>query len=412
MVKDQKSQNGFGHLLLLVLMVIVVGGIGYVGWKVHKKQAALGGISSKILTSNASDESKSIAAGKSLTANKCQGSDKLTFTHLPMNESDFGFLIPYGSVVGGHVTPIDHEYFTPADYHSPRDAYPVYAMADATIVDIQPRTSNRGTEYRLIFSHSCTSIYYYDLVTSLVGPAKAAYDKDSHNISLPVKAGDQIGAIGSQTLDFALWDTSHHLTGFINPASYDGEAWKIYTTDPFPSYTPALRTIVTARDPRTVAPIAGKIDFDIDGKLIGNWFVAGSGGYHSQSNTAQNYWQGHLSIAPDVYDPAVFVISLGDFGGQAQQFVSPGNTPDPATVGVDTGLVKYNLSRYSYQKTDGSRWDSMTMTLNPKPVANGGNQGCLLVQLTQKRSLKAEGFPGLDCANVSGFSSAAKTYER
>jgi hypothetical protein len=285
-------------------------------------------------------------------------------------------------------------------------------MADATIVDIQPRTSDRGTEYRLIFSHSCTSIYYYDLVTSLAGPTKAAYDKDSHNVSLPVKAGDQIGAIGSQTLDFALWDTSHHLTGFINPASYDGEAWKIYTTDPFPSYTPALRAIVTARDPRTAAPIAGKIDHDIDGKLIGNWFVAGSGGYHSQSNTAQNYWQGHLSITPDVYDPSVFVISLGDFGGQALQFVSPTNMPDPATVGVDTGLVKYDLSKFSYQKTDGSRWDSMTMTLNPKPVADGSSQGCLLVQLTQKRSLKAEGFPGQACANVSNFSSAAKTYER
>ena len=28
---------------------------------------------------------------------------------------------------------------------------------------------------------------------------------------------------------------------------------------------------------RTAEPISGKIDYDLDGKLIGNWFVAGSG---------------------------------------------------------------------------------------------------------------------------------------
>jgi len=331
-----------------------------------------------------------------------------------MNESDFGFLIPYGSVVGGHVTPIDHEYFTPAKYNSARDSYPVFAMADANIVDIQPRvTPSHGTDYRLIFAHSCTSLYYYDLLTDLTGKVKEAYQKSGESVNIPIMAGDQVGAIGGQTLDFALWDTSTHLTGFVNPASYDGEAWKIYTTDPFPSYTPALRAIVTARDPRTVPPIAGKIDYDKDGKLIGNWFLAGSGGYHDlKLNPASDYWKTHLSIAPDVYDPSVFVISIGDFGGQALQFIADGNTPDPAGVGIDTGLVKYDLSKYIYVKTDGSRWDNMTMTLNPKPVTYSSNQGCLLVQLTAKRALMAQSFPGQACAGVSNFDSAAKTFER
>ena len=408
--KSGRSQSGFTHFFMLIGLVILVGAVGYAGWRVHNKTVGNQQIP-KILASGGSwSEAKAIAAGKSLSNNNCQGTDKLTFTHLPMNQSDFGFFIPYGDVIGGHVTPIDHEYFTPAKYNSPRDSYPVYAMADAKITDIQPRTSDRGTEYRLVFSHSCTSFYYYDLVNSLTGKVKEAYDK--HSFNLPITAGDQIGAIGGQTLDFALWDTSKPLTGFVNPASYGGESWKIFTTDPFPSYTPELRAIMVSRDPRTAAPIAGKIDYDIDGKLIGNWFVQGSGGYHDTANTSQDYWKGHLSIAPNVYDPSVFVISIGDFGGQALQFIAAGNTPDPATVGTSTGLVKYDLAEYRYQKADGTMWDNMTYTQNPKPVATSDNRGCLLVQLTQKQLLKAESFPSQDCQGLTSFDSAAKNYTR
>lgn len=408
-MKHKRASHGFHHIFLL-LVIVVVGVVGFAGWKVMRSNS--GGVgTSKILSGNGSAQEKAIAAGKQLSNNKCQGTDKLTFTHLPMNPADFGFLIPYGDVTGGHVTPIDHQYFTPAKYNSGRDSYPVYAMADATITDIQPRIKPQGTEYRLVFAHSCTSLYYYDLLTSLTGKVKEAYDKKDFN--LPVTAGEQIGAIGNQTLDFALWDTTKPLTGFIKPASYDSEAWKIYTTDPFPSYTGQLRAIVISRDPRTVPPIAGRIDYDIDGKLIGNWFVVGSGGYSTKNGPpAQDYYKNHLSIVPNVYDPSVFIFSLGDFGGQPLQFVAAGNTPDPANVGVETGLTKYYLSKYMYIKPDGSRWDNMTMTLNPKPVAFGGNEGCLLVQLTAARILKAESFPKMACLAVSAFSSSAKSYER
>lgn len=409
--RNQNAESGLVHPFLLLIFVAIIAVVGFAGYRVMHNKNTTSQQTSKILSGGGSAEAKAIAAGKKLSGNKCQGTDKLTFTHLPMNQTDFGFLIPYGDVIGGHVTPIDHEYFTPAKYNSARDSYPVYAMADATITDIQPRTNDRGTEYRFVFTHSCTSLYYYDLVTSLTGKVKEAYDKHG-DINIPVKAGDQIGAIGGQTLDFALWDTDKPLTGFINPKSYDGEDWKMFTTDPFPSYTPELRAIVTARDPRTATPIAGKIDHDIDGKLVGNWFVQGSGGYHDRANTAQDYWKGHLSIAPNVYDPSVFVLSIGDFGGQALQFVTAGNTPDPATVGTDTGLVKYSLRKYSYVKADGSAWDNMVYTKNPKPVANSGNEGCLLVQLTEKRLLKAESFPHQDCQAVTAFDASAKTYTR
>jgi hypothetical protein len=407
----KKTQTGFSVVEAIIILAVVAL-VGLVGWRVvvHKK-AGSGQGTSNILKSNDTPENKAIRAGKALSGNQCKGTDKLTFTHLPMRPEDFSLYIPYGQLASGHVTPIDHAYFGPADYQSARDSYPVYAMADATITDIQPRTNSRGTEYRLVFAHSCTSLYYYDLVTSLAGKVKEAYDK--HEFNLPVTAGDQIGAIGGQTLDFAYWDTDKPLTGFVNPASYDGEDWKIYTADPFPRFTQAIRTLLTARDARTAEPIAGKIDYDIDGKLIGNWFVKGTGGYSGNSQGhSSDYFKTHLSLTPDLYDPSHFTVSIGDFGGRPLQFAAKGNAPDPASVGTDSGLIKYILQKYGYLKTDGSSWDNMSITKNLKLQNQARIEGCLLVQMTEKRTIRAEAFPGKDCPDIAGFDSAAKTYER
>ncbi len=405
-----KNQKGFHHILV-PLLIVVLGVAGFAGYRIVQKNQNSKSTSS-IASSGSSAEDKAVTAGKGLSSGKCSGTGDATFSSLPMKASDFGFLIPYGDVIGGHVTPIDHQYFTPAVYNSARDSYPVYAMADATITEITPRTNDRGTEYRFVFAHSCTFLYYYDLVTSLYGDVKAAYEKNGHNLTLKVKAGQQVGAIGGQTLDFAVWRTNDTLKGFVNPASYDGEGWKVYTANPFPYYTEELRKIVLSRDPRTTEPREGKIDYDIDGKLIGNWFVQGSGGYHGRDNTAQEYWSGHLSIAPNVYDPNYFVVSIGNFGGQAKQFISTTNQPDPATVGVDAGLVKYDLVTYRYLKQDGSGWDNMAYTTSPKPYATSSIQGCILVQLTDTRLLKAESFPGKVCSGVSTFDAGAKIYTR
>ncbi len=409
---QRKRADGFGHIGL-VIIIVVIAVIGMVGWRVSKQlNKSGGGKPSEILRSNDSSENKAVKAGKHISGNRCSGTEKLTFTHLPMKESDFSIIVPYGLVVGYHVTPIDHQYFSPASYNSPRDAYPVYAMADAQIVDIQPRTNNKGTEYRFVFAHSCTSLYYYDLVTSLSGKVKEAYEKN-RSVNMPIKAGEQVGMIGGQTLDFAYWDTDKPLTGFVNPASYDGEAWKIFTADPLPMYTPELRVIVEARNPRTVEPRSGKIDHDIDGKLVGNWFVSGSGGYSgTNQGRSDTYASTHLSIAPNLYDPTHFNISIGDFGGNAEQFAAKGNAPDPATVSKDTGLVKYELQKYSYLEPSGAFWDNKSLIKGPKVKNVDQTEGCLLVQMIEDRQVKAEPFVKKSCSAVAGFTSSAKVYAR
>jgi len=421
--RQSRRSAGFTHPILFLFFILVVAVLGFAGWKVYKKNQPPSG-TSKILNSGASAIDKAVTAGKTLSGNRCSGTGDTTFTHLPMNASDFSILVPYGVTVGGHVTPVDHQYFSPANFHSAKDTYPVYAMADSKITNIEVHPPENGSNgrIRMIFTVSCNFLYYYDLVTS-VQPGI-----DDKHIPIDVKAGQLIGHIGGQTLDFAVWNTQKPLPGFVNPSSYDGEAWKVYTADPFPYYTPALRQIVEAKDPRVAEPIAGKIDYDIDGKLIGNWFIKGSGGYSGASQGHDpNYSNTHLSIAPDLYDPSAIVVSVGNYdsyplhgpeldssnrgGGGRQYFAKPGGV-DPAKVSQSSGPVKYELVQRYWRTPSGALWDNMSLVKGPKADTTSSVVGTILLQLTGKRELKAEVFRGLTASQVSGFDATAKTYTR
>ncbi|MBI4139317.1 hypothetical protein HY479_04195 [Candidatus Uhrbacteria bacterium] len=356
-----------------------------------------------------------------LSDGKCTGSGvpyKLSVS--PMKPEDFSMIIPYGLMIGGHVTPIDHQYFAPKDYNSPRDAYDVRAMADSRIVSIQPRTDTRGTEYRMVFTVSCTFLYYYDLVTSLAPDIKAAYDaaddgsgRYTRGVDIPVKAGQVIGRIGGQTLDFAVWDTTKKLTGFIVPEHYREESWKINTVDPLDYYTDELKALALSKYIRSVPPISGKIDYDVDGKLIGNWFLEGTDGYRGLKTTDPgNYWKTHLAFAPDHLDPTRFVVSMGeDWNGRAEQYLDADNSPDPITVTPATGLVTFDLLKWTYHTSDGELWDRQNIVTDLRAEGFLPVLGCALVQMVETRKIKFEARRG-PCTSEISFSPAAKNYTR
>ncbi|HEC65341.1 MAG TPA: hypothetical protein ENI23_08605 [bacterium] len=357
-----------------------------------------------------------IDAGKMLSGNNCEGTGPITIGTSPMKPEDFSILIPYGLMIGGHVTPIDHQYFEPADRSLGKDSYEVLAIADGTITEIGSRDSFQGgEEYRMVFTYTCTFFSYFDLVTSLSPEIKEEYDRKKGNggyaggLDIDVKEGQVIGRIGGQTLDYAVWDTEKPLTGFIVPEHYEREFWKIYTADPFDYYTEELKTFLLSRSIRSVEPIAGKIDYDIDGKLIGNWFVEGTKGYEG---ILPDYYSSHLSIVPEHIDPETIIVSIGDFDGEPFQAAVKGNSPDPAKVDMGTGLVKYQLIEYSYVEPDGSFWDRMSLVKGLKIVEGQQTKGIILLEMIGDRRLKVETFPNKTAAQVTGFTSGAEIYER
>ncbi|HVL46923.1 MAG TPA: hypothetical protein VM889_00020 [Candidatus Thermoplasmatota archaeon] len=346
----------------------------------------------------------------------------VSFTHPPMRIEDFATLIPYGHLAGAHVTPIDHMYFSPADPRSPRDAYEVFAIGDAFIVDIAHRdrpVDGQGqgnvSEYRIVLEHACGLTSYLDLVTSLAPDLERAWRENATRrggLAIPVAAGTVVGRIGGQTLDFGVYDERVVLPGFLTPSLYDREPWKVHTVDPFPHFENETRALLLAKLVRMAEPRAGRIDYDVEGRLVGNWFRVATNGYAGVDPA--RYWTGHLAIVYDHIDPTQIRFSIGDFAGEARQFGVKGNGPDPAGVEAGSGVLKLELVRYSHVDLDrpGEGWLMDRVAARPAAVNQERVEGVALVELVEPRLLKVEVFPGLDAGSVAGFTEAARMYER
>ncbi len=412
-----KNQVGIAHLGLLLLLILVVGVVGLAGWRVAKHQSLL----------------PSIQIGGSHPG--CQGKGPGTITASPIALADLLYIQPTGLETGGHVTPIDHGYFyiKGAQADPPAQAA-VYAPLDGVITSVS-RTVRNGDpaaksdhpmtatydDYALSVDASCTFRVRFSNMVKLGGPLGDKVGQLAGNQTktpaFAVKAGELIGYTGlptAQGIDVWVEDDTSTLTGFVNPKQYtDAEAWKTHIVDLFDHTKEPLKSQLLALLLRDASPRWGKIDYDIDGKLVGSWFKQGSGGYTGGQHGGEGYWKGHLSIVPDGNDPGWTDISFGDYQGQPQQFAVISNTPDPAKVDPSTGLVKYELGAIErYSATTGELWSGRAYLPHIRTRAKGPAQGTVLMQMTGPRTLKMEAFPGQTAAQISGFDSAALTYTR
>jgi hypothetical protein len=410
--QSKLDQSGFS-LVELVIILAVLGLIGFVGFKVYQNTSHDGGIGS--LSGNSSKSSSQLASS---WTDKCEGSGTIAFTHSPLNLKDTDHIVPLGSLAGPHVTPIDHLYFYPPNVFSGNqavDAFPVYMMGDGYIKEIQ-RRSNSG-DIRIVVQHTCTFYSYYDLIRVLDQTIVDAFpdiqSKDAVTGHFFVRGGQEIGRVGGQSIDTAVYNTEKPLTGFISPKLYSAEHWKQYTDSNFFDYFPeGIRNQMLAKNKRSAEPRAGRIDYDQPGKLIGNWFIENTNGYAGvqQGNdqgdfSGRGYWTTHLAFVPDVYEPDKMVVSIGDFNGKPMQFSVKGNAPNFANVDANSGVVKYDLIQQKIYNSD----DPIQIQQNTR---DGSVLGVVLVQVMSGEKIKFEVFPNKTSGQVSGFSNNAKMYER
>lgn len=355
---------------------------------------------------------------------KCEGSGAVVFTTSPVALADLEYIEPMGAMSGEHVTPTDHQYWRPPAWSiepKPRD---VLAPADGTIVEIEEVFG--ANDFRMIIEHSCTFCSLYIHITELdpviSRQAGSIELGSSSNARIPVAEGQRLGTIYGRPnmrsssvyqLDFSVADTEVKLSGLVNPASYDAEPWKIHAADPWLYFEEQLREQLLTKNLRTESPLGGRIDYDVAGRLAGNWFRSDVGGYNP--NYDNEYWLHHLTFAYDHIDPATVKISIGDWQGKPQQFQVKGNGPDPADVSRGSGLVKYELqSSGGYIDQAGRPWDqSQPFARGLRTTPQGQrSDGVVLVQLLDDQQLKVEKFPNQRAASVAGFTNAAEVYVR
>ena len=352
----------------------------------------------------------------------CEGSGPVLFANSPMNMDDIAYLTPYGQVVGAHITPIDHMYFEPLDRSLGPDIYEVRAIQDGIIYDVGKREIFTDTglkkdfaDWRLDIAHNCTFTSYFDLMTSVTPEIEKAYEDIKSGLQfdgLIIEAGQLLGYVGGQTLDFGVYDYEIVLPGFITPDLYNYEYWKVHTVDPFEYFPDEISEKLLKKMIRTIEPQAGKIDYDVDGTLSGNWFEQGTNGYAGKN--PQNYWIGHLSIAPHEINPSYWRVGIGHLSVDDNVFLIQGNT-DPVNVTVNSGVVFYELYHSRVYKND----YNVEWWKEPKKEKDvygvqylGDSKGIIMFEMLENRLLKSEVFIGKSKTDNVDFSENAKLYER
>ena len=346
----------------------------------------------------------------------CEGG-KIIFNYPPVNLDKTELVIPLGLMTGGHVTPVDHQYFQ--DFNNDKADIEVYSPGAGTITNIEYMFGEyyEGNElvewedFRLIIEHTCTisSIYIHiDVLSEKIAgqvPEKGGYA----SVRIPVEAGEIIGWY-KNNVDYNLVDQEVILPGLLIPEHYEREPWKVHVPDTLEYFNEEIKNKIIEKSLRFEEPIAGKFDWDVDGRLRGNWFEEGTNYYAGSGD--ENYWVSQISISPDYLDHDQIIVSMGRYDGGEAQFGVKGNSPDPAEVSVESGLIKYELVRYDYYTTSGEIWDRTTLA-KIKEVRNYDDiRGVVLVEMIDDRRMKFEAFPGKTASEVGGFTEGVRIYER
>ena len=369
---------------------------------------------------------------------------KFTSPVLPLDQ--LAPSIPYGMMVGGHVTPIDHAYLgikalsKSASQLTAADYVPVTAPADGVITEL----SNLGSpnSYRVVINHGCNLYSVYMVMNKVTGVLASLASQASNSgylkTNVKVKAGEEFGRQGETMLDFNVFDGTQWLSGFQNIQAYlTLDTWKPYTADYLPFFSSEIRTAMEAQLQKTSSPRVGKIDHDIAGTASGNWFLAGTNGYAGRLNSdyvnattmigsgsvpgKNDYSWSHLAIAPHQVDTKAWVFSSGwwnDPKGDADQaalIVSSGQvTPDKLTA--SSGMVVYQLAQLSYTPPAGVV-PNPPGSMAPWPVGytvvTGRERGVVALQVNADGSLSLE--LNTSITSISGFTAftaAKRTYNR
>lgn len=367
----------------------------------------------------------------------CQDKKDVKFSVSPIDVKDILVIEPMGELREGHIIPGDH---IGIEYKTSPSSTPVkvFAPANGTIVTVErhPYTPPPGypqnvRHYHFYIVHSCTQfsgfVHLTEFAPEILAASPELKNLNDQNVSkftnihvnIPVKAGQQIGTawtfglLGAVTVDL-----NHTNKGYLNIESYKAENWRPHAVSLFDYLEEPLRSQVFAKSPRTAEPKGGKIDFDIEGKVVGSWFEEGSRGFRDGTkdpglcgNFPCPYWDGHLALVYDFIDPMQLRVSVGhDFGLSSRTpFGVKGNQPDFKNIGKSDGLIKYELvTLKDVTKEGGYESNSTLITENDESKI----LGTMLVQMLEERKIKMEIFPGKTKNQVNGFTDNAKNFVR
>nr|MDO8061997.1 hypothetical protein [Candidatus Freyrarchaeum guaymaensis] len=315
---------------------------------------------------------------------------EFTFTVIPLEDDAYYEIIPLGNLgPPGHTFPSDHIYFVLND-----GVYNVRAPADGVIIEIENCTEEGASyqDYSLFIKHTDTfkSYFYHlsgvaDWIISQTGEIEVGWG--GVEVNIPVKAGDIVGVAskqpgGSVCLDWGAIDYEVTLS-FIHPETYYPDA--AHAVCPLDYLEGSLKEKAYSKVNRVGEPKGGKIDYDMLGRLSGNWFLEGA-------EPCIWNWSTQLAFVYYVHNASQMVVSVGgDLLSPLPVGVFNATGPDFREVSAEDGVVTYYL-------------------VGQEPSELKGQQYTLIVQVIGSEKIKVEAFEGHQ--ERLTFTEKAKTYTR
>lgn len=333
--------------------------------------------------------------------------DPVFFKYNPVDLSGVESFVPMGEP---NVFPKDHGGFLLKNPHTLPADVPVFAVASGVIVlalhgtrymqnhNVPPELAGTAyDDYHFILQISKSVRVNYAHVSALnfsILPEleDLPADESTHIVEIVVNAEDILGWIGPHpAMDFSVTDYTLKLN-FLNPSRYPES--QLYAADIYNYFKePQLSEMINIAA-RSAPPLGGKVDYDIKGKIIGNWFLPGT--------TEFIQWSRQLAIVYDhIKSNRIFISDgspmrdVGGFEGPGAPDVwwVKGNSPAPETIGVGDGIIMYTLIYIGHIDDEF------------KAV-----QGVMLVEMIDENSMRLEVFKG--SVFEDAFTSEARVYER
>jgi hypothetical protein len=298
--------------------------------------------------------------------------DVVSLTQPPLRLDEFTEIVPLGNLnPPGHTFPTDHVYLYLVD---PRKPHAVFAPAAGEVDRIFE--SGRQDD-KVVVKVTPTWRYYLGHVA--LDPAVRPGQR--------VRAGEQIGTFSGRAfaLDLGVINEAVTRTGFVNPNRYPPDM--IHADSPLKYFAEPLRTTLYARVRRSGADKDGKIDYDVPGRLVGNWFVEG---LDERESATPHAWGRHLAFVRDVHDPSAVRIAVGGTLAVQGMFAIEPGAMDPAVVTPQTGKVTYRL-------------------LDPRDLRR--QRGLMIVRMVDDRRIRVQAFADAK-RQEADFGGAAVFYVR
>lgn len=293
------------------------------------------------------------------------GSGAVVFTHSPLALDAFESITPLGKIgLPQHPIPTTHIYFS-SRHLSGTTPGPnaIRVPAAGLIVSItkfrshELQTGHEYDDYHFKILHTNTLQTYLGHVYE---PEPAILDAagdlrmGDNPVRIPVSAGQVIGR--ATTPDFGVYDRQRTLS-FVRPERYAPIA--MHAVCPLDYFESALRDSLYAKVARSGEPRGGKVDYDVAGRLAGNWFLEGSPTLLSSMS-----WNDQVSFARAVDDAAATEIGFsGAVWPQTDQLYSNYRVvegPAPDDVSPQDGLVVFRLEAFADTPT---KLDRLTLVV-------------------------------------------------